>query len=97
MQFEWDEEKRQANLEKHDVDFRDVGTVFRGPNLTYSSPAAGERRRVAIGRLHPPGRPDGWSDPLVAAFHTKREETYRIISARRARTDERQICRNLLG
>ena len=97
MQFEWDEEKRQANLQKHDVDFRDVGSVFQGPHLTYSSPVAKEKRRVAIGRLRRPERPEGWSGPLVAVVFVKREDTYRIISARRARDNERQAYQNLLG
>ena len=28
MLFEWDESKRQVNLEKHHVDFRDAKRVF---------------------------------------------------------------------
>ena len=31
MLFEWDESKRQANLAKHHIDFRDAKRVFDGP------------------------------------------------------------------
>ncbi len=30
MLFEWDESKRQANLAKHHIDFRDAKRVFDG-------------------------------------------------------------------
>nr|WP_294507529.1 hypothetical protein [uncultured Rhodopila sp.] len=32
-EFEWDENKRRMNLEKHYLDFFDAGYVFRGPYL----------------------------------------------------------------
>jgi uncharacterized DUF497 family protein len=97
MEFEWDEEKRQANLENHAVDFRDIASVFRNPHLTYSSPTAGEKRRVAIGPLRPPDRPKSWSGPLVAVVYVRRGGAYRIISARRARKNERRAHEVLLG
>ena len=97
MKFEWDEEKRQANLEKHDVDFRDVASVFQNPHLTYSSLTAGEKRRVAIGQLRPAGCPERWSGPLVSVVYARRSHAYRIISARRARKNERQAYEVLLG
>ena len=98
MQFEWDEEKRQANIEKHDVDFRDITPVFKNPHLTYLSPRGGERRHVAIGRLRPPEtRPENWSGPLVAVVYTRRNGAYRIISARRAQDDERRAYQVLFG
>ena len=34
MQFEWDEDKRRANISKHGVDFNDAWQVFEGPILT---------------------------------------------------------------
>ncbi len=30
MQFEWDENKRQANIEKHGIDFADAVKIFDG-------------------------------------------------------------------
>ena len=98
MQFEWDEEKRQANIETHDVDFTRAARVFTGPHLTYPSPKEGEDRRVAIGKLQPPeARPERWSGPLVAVVYTRREGRYRIISARRARENERQAYDRRFG
>jgi uncharacterized DUF497 family protein len=29
--FEWDENKRQANIEKHGIDFADLEAIFSGP------------------------------------------------------------------
>ena len=97
MKFEWDGEKRQANLEKHGVDFRDITSVFRNPHLTYSSPIVDEKRHVAIGQLRSPDRPEPWSGPLVAVVHVRRGGAYRIISARRARKNERRAYEVLLG
>jgi hypothetical protein len=102
VEFEWDDRKRQVNLEKHDVDFRDLPSVFQHPHLTYlslkESPREGERRQVAVGRLRPPGsRPESWSGPLVAVVYVRREGTYRIISARRARSNERRAYDLIYG
>ncbi len=33
LSFQWDEEKRTANLAKHGLDFRDAGRIMRGPVL----------------------------------------------------------------
>ena len=32
--FEWDEEKRQNNIEKHGVDFPDAADVFEDPEVS---------------------------------------------------------------
>jgi uncharacterized DUF497 family protein len=31
--FEWDEEKYEANLRHHQIDFRDVRWVIQGPTI----------------------------------------------------------------
>lgn len=98
MQFEWDEEKREANTEKHDVDFVRAARVLKGPHLTYPSSRGEEARQVAIGKLEPPEvRPEHWSGPLIAVVYTRRDDRYRIISARRARDDERQAYNRRFG
>ncbi|HEB64967.1 MAG TPA: hypothetical protein ENJ02_05445 [Chloroflexi bacterium] len=33
MRFEWDEQKRKANIRKHGFDFRDAWKVFQLPML----------------------------------------------------------------
>lgn len=34
MDFEWDEEKRLANIEKHGIDFVDAVAIFGNPHVT---------------------------------------------------------------
>ena len=51
MRFEWDEHKRITNLEKHDLDFFDVGEVFEAPHIVVPSTHSSEQRFLAIGVL----------------------------------------------
>lgn len=98
MDFEWDESKRETNIDKHGVDFVDAARVLTRPHLTYRSPRKEEARWVAVGTLQPPDvRPEDWSGPLVAVVYTKREDRYRIISARRATTHERKQYEDRFG
>jgi uncharacterized protein len=77
MEFEWDEAKRQANLDKHGIDFLDVPEVFEGDIVTVEDNryGYGEQRFVTFGL--PQGR-------IVAVVHTDRGNSIRIISARKA-------------
>ena len=34
MDFEWDEEKRLTNIEKHGIDFIDADILFGNPHLS---------------------------------------------------------------
>lgn len=82
-QFEWDEVKRLGNVEKHDIDFVDIGPAFdddhaivcRDLRMDY-----GEARMITtascIGRI------------LTIVF-TLRSGTIRLISARDASRSER--------
>lgn len=83
MRFEWDENKRRANVDKHAIDFGDARDVFDDPNaFTYASHRAGdERRYVTVGVA------DG---VLMAVVFTRRGPAIRIISARAARRSERE-------
>jgi uncharacterized DUF497 family protein len=78
-EFEWDSAKREANLEKHGIDFADAMRIFQEPFLVRPSPRGGEERFVALGSLD--GR-------IIAVIFTARGETCRLISARRARKNE---------
>jgi uncharacterized DUF497 family protein len=85
MEFEWDEDKRLANLEKHGVDFLDACSIWAGPVL---DPVAqrmveGEVRPTALGTI-------GEDEIIVAVVYTLREGALRVISARRARRNERK-------
>lgn len=83
MQFDWDEPKRESNLKKHGIDFLRAILVFEGKPYVYPSPRGAEKRFVAIGGVE--GR-------VIAVVYTERlvkgETVIRIISARRARTNE---------
>ena len=83
LKFEWDEEKRQINLAKHEIDFMDAIGIWDGEVLEFSSPQTqhGEKRWLAVGVLE--GR-------LVTVIYTWRWKTRRIISARIARKDEKE-------
>ncbi|MBL8570624.1 MAG: BrnT family toxin [Phreatobacter sp.] len=81
MQFEWDENKRLANIEKHGIDFEDAVNVFDQDGPVYESSHAVEARWIAIGSV------DG---VLIAVVWTLRGESRRLISARRARDHERE-------
>ena len=82
MNFEWDEAKRLANLAKHDIDFVRAAQVFAAPHLILPARStADDPRWLAIGTT---------SSILVAVVFTRRETLLRIISIRRARTNERR-------
>ena len=53
MEFEWDEDKRLANVEKHGIDFPIASTIWEGRLLDpYAQDWVGaEHRRVAIGAI----------------------------------------------
>jgi len=83
MEFEWDEAKRLANLDKHGIDFIDVPEVFDGDIITVedSRYSYGEQRFVTFGVLQ--GR-------VVAVVYTDRGESVRIVSARKATKNEQR-------
>jgi uncharacterized protein len=87
MLFEWDESKRETNLAKHHVDFKDAIRVFDGPVFERKDGRRGEDRLVAIGLVE--------GVELVVVYAT-RGKTRRIISARRAHRNERQDYANHL-
>lgn len=83
--FEWDPNKAEANLAKHDVSFEEASTVFGDPSsVTIPDPAHSqiEDRFVILGRSHP--------GKLLVVVHTERGDNIRVISARRASRKERK-------
>lgn len=80
MQFEFDAAKSMSNLVKHGINFNDAKQLWNDPKvLIIRARQVVEPRWIAIGcveRKH-------WS-----AVFTYRGERIRIISARRARTQE---------
>lgn len=88
MRFEWDPRKATRNLRKHGVPFDEATTVFGDTlSVTISDPdhSIDEGRFVMI----------GWSarSRMIVVVHVDDdvEDTVRIISARRAASQERRI------
>ena len=83
MEFEWDEDKRLVNITKHGFDFIGIGTVFEGETVTILDNRFdyGEERFVTFGTSE--GR-------VVAVTHTETDKLIRIISARKATTNEEE-------
>lgn len=92
MEFEWHDEKRKSNIEKHDVDFLDAIHVFGESHYIEdrTREADTEMRKAAIGPLPEDVVPGDWSGHLIVVIFTWRDDKIRIISARRASTDERR-------
>ncbi len=87
LKFDWDPAKREVNLDKHGLDFRRAVEVFNDPqhiDEDTTRPEHGEVRRKAIGRV---------GQIMIGVIYTDRNGVRRIISARRARRDERERYR----
>ena len=83
MDFEWDEDKRQSNLRKHDLDFADAKHVYRGPTIE----SLDDRYKYDEERFIVTGFLDG---ELIVFVYTERGNSSRIISMRKADRYERQ-------
>ena len=83
VRFEWDEDKRFANLKRHGIDFRDVYRVFDFDRFLLEDDRYdyGEQRWISFGLLF---------GEVVAVTHTETDEVIRIISVRRAEKHEEE-------
>lgn len=83
MSFEWDEEKRDANIKKHGVDFIRAARIFSNPVLERLDEREdyGEDRLIATGH---------WQEYFIVVIYTWRGENRRIISAWKAGNDEKE-------
>ena len=90
MRFEWDERKRQSNLEKHRVDFADLEAIFSGDTLTVLDDrfAYDENRFITFGLLN---------GVVLAVAHTETDGGIRFISARKATSGEEEIYFKEIG
>lgn len=81
MRFEWDEDKRLANIKKHGIDFVDVPAMFDGVAVTIEDDrfAYAEDRYITLGLL---------KSRVIVVAHTDNDEVIRIISARKATKNE---------
>ena len=83
--FEWDENKRKSNLEKHGLDFKNVKYVFQD-EYRYTKvddrKEYGEIREITIGLYK--------NEILTSICHTDRTGITRIISFRPASKTEKE-------
>ena len=81
--FEWDENKRASNLQKHGIDFEEAIEAFSDPQIIQYRSAGehDEARCILIGAA---------GSRVIAVIYTIRELSIRIISARLARREERE-------
>jgi uncharacterized protein len=86
MEFEWDNNKAIANLQKHGVSFSEAATVFGDPlSITFPDPdhSINESRFITIGL--------STSGKIIILVHTDRGDRLRIISARKATRKEQRF------
>lgn len=86
MQFEWDPEKAARNLRRRRISFNEAVTVLGDPlSTTYPDEAHSEEetRFLTIGASQ--------RGQILVVAHTERNDTIRIITARRATRREREF------
>lgn len=92
MEFEWHETKRESNLNKHGIDFRDIPGIWESVIAKEPRDTHGEQRTTAYGTLR---------ERVIVIVYTIRHEAIRLISARSASRDERadhaSITRRVYG
>lgn len=89
IEFEWDEQKRLSNLEKHGIDFIAACQIFDGYTVDFEDNRYdyGEDRFIAIGEIN---------GQILTVVYTypddiNQGDMIRLISARRASKNERSI------
>ena len=81
MEYEWDDDKRDANLEKHRLDFNLVYRFQWRTASTRASERRGELRFLSYGYI---------GERIHAVIYTIRDGKIRVISLRRANARERR-------
>lgn len=85
IRFEWDETKRDTNIVKHGIDFRDAALwLIQDDHVRYKAVRNGEERYIGLVPFE--GR-------IYAIVYQDRGNTLRIISARRAQKREEREYR----
>jgi uncharacterized DUF497 family protein len=83
--FEWDDEKAEANMEKHGVSFAEATTVFEDPNAVLLDDGSGTKKFLLIGFSA--------AARILTVVHVERGDRDRIISAWRATAAEERLYR----
>ena len=83
MEFEFDPVKSEANLHKHKIDFKEAQDLWKDQFAAIIDARSDSEPRAALIAFH---RGKIWT-----AFFTERSAIIRLISVRRARTEEEEI------
>ena len=90
MNFDWDNNKNQSNIAKHGISFEEAIAIFDDPNiLNYEDTRFnyGETRFVSIGQIILVTQE---KTVIIVVIHTQRNQTIRLILARKANERERK-------
>ena len=84
--FEWDVEKNAANIRKHGIDFRDAAAAFEDALalFSYDGDSSDDEDRYRL-----TGRMGEWV--IAVVVFTDRVGTVRVISARKATSNEQRM------
>lgn len=83
MEFEYDNKKSEINKEKHGIDFLEAQRLWDDPDLVeIPAKTIDEARFLVVGMI---------SGKYWSGIITYRDNTIRIISVRRARSEEVEI------
>ncbi len=83
--YEWDEAKREVNLKKHKLDFRDAYLIYDSPQkVTYRQPGGTEQRFKDVALVQIAGN-------VLSLVYTMRGQSVRVISFRYASRRETRI------
>lgn len=91
MDFEYDDEKRRKNIEKHGIDLLYGALIFNGPTVESADTRHdyGEDRITAIGLV---------GDLCVVTVYVQRGDVIRLISTRKGgRRDRRKYEKAVAG
>ena len=83
MEFEFDPAKSEANLRKHNIDFKEAQALWNDKHAALIAARSDSEPRGALIACH--------RDKIWIAFFTERSSKVRLISVRRARPAEEAI------
>ena len=87
MEFDWDPPKSARNEAKRGISLAAASALWMGPVVTLPSKQPGEFRHLAIGLI------EGLHWTVIFA---PRGNTFRLISARRSRKNEKDLFQKLI-
>ena len=87
MKFDWHPAKSASNEAKHGLSLASASALWAGPVVTLPSKRPGELRHLAIGLIGG----HHWT-----VIYAPRGDRLRLISARRARENEKTLFKKLL-